>query len=244
MDNPRPEKVAVVEEVKEKFSGADAAVLTDYRGIDVGGMGELRRALRAAGADYKIYKNTLVRFAVRDLELEIEDWLLGPTAIAFIPPKEDGTPGDPVLVAKALRDFARTNDNLEIKGGLLGDKLLSVAEVRALADVAPREELLARFAGGLAAPLQQFAGLLQALPRNFAYGLAALIEQGGGPDAPPAEPEAETAPTEARAEEETDEEPSADEPTAEAEAPEPEATAEAPDETEAAPESATEEEEA
>jgi large subunit ribosomal protein L10 len=238
MDNPRPEKVAVVEEVKEKFSGADAAVLTDYRGIDVGGMGELRRALRAAGADYKIYKNSLVRFAAADLELEIEEWLLGPTAIAFIPPKEDGTPGDPVLVAKALRDFARTNDNLEIKGGLLGDKLLSVEEVRALADVAPREELLARFAGGLAAPLQQFAGLLQALPRNFAYGLAALIEQGGGPEAPAPEPEA------APAEEPEAAEPAAEEPTAEADAPEAEAADDTPDESEATTESETREEEA
>lgn len=194
MDNPRPEKVAVVDEVKEKFSSADAAVLTDYRGIDVTAMGELRRALRAAGADYKIYKNSLVRFAVRDLEIEIEELLLGPTAIAFIPPKDDGTPGDPVLVAKALRDFARTNDNLEIKGGLLGEQLLSVEEVRALAEVAPREELLARFAGGLAAPMQQFAGLLQALPRNLAYGLRALIDQGGAPGAPadaPAEAPAE-----------------------------------------------------
>ena len=242
MDNPRPEKVAVVDEVKEKFSGADAAVLTDYRGIDVTGMGQLRRALREAGADYKIYKNTLVRFAVRDLDLDLEDLLLGPTAIAFIPSKEDGTPGDPVLVAKALRDFARTNDNLQIKGGLLGDQLLSVEEVRALADVAPREELLARFAGGLAAPLQQFAGLLQALPRNFAYGLKALIEQGGGPDAPApepepepepeAEPEAAEAPAEAAAPEtEAAEEPAAEEASSESDAPEAEAADETPEET-------------
>jgi large subunit ribosomal protein L10 len=182
MENPRPEKVAVVEEVKERLSAADATVLADYRGIDVPGMAELRRALRAAGGDVKIYKNTLVRFAARELDLEIEDLLVGPTALAFVSKGEDGL-GDPVMVAKALREFARGNENLEIKGGLLGDRLLTAAEVDQLARVAPRDELLARLAGGLAAPLQQLAGLLEALPRSFAYGLAALIDEKGGPEA-------------------------------------------------------------
>lgn len=200
MENPRPEKVAVVAEVREKLDGADAVVLTDYRGLDVAAMSTLRRALSAAGGDFKIYKNTLVRFAARDLDLDLDELLLGPTAIAFVPRKEDGSPGDPVTVAKALRDFARTNEHLVVKGGLLGTKLLSVDEIKALAEVAPREELLARLAGGFAAPMQQFAGLLGALPRNFAYGLKALIDQGGAPGAPvadeaPAEPEAEEADT-------------------------------------------------
>ena len=202
MENPRPEKVAVVTEVREKFDGADAVVLTDYRGLDVAAMSTLRRALSAAGGDFKIYKNTLVRFAARDLDLDLDELLLGPTAIAFVPRKADGTPGDPVTVAKALRDFARTNEHLVVKGGLLGTKVLSVADVKALADVAPREELLARLAGGFAAPMQQFAGLLAALPRNFAYGLKALIDQGGAPGAPvaeeaPAETEAPAAEPEA-----------------------------------------------
>jgi large subunit ribosomal protein L10 len=133
-------------------------------------MAQLRRSLRAAGGDYKIYKNTLVRFAARDLGLELDDLLVGPTAIAFVD-------GDPVGVAKALRDFARTNPALVVKGGLLTGRFLDADQTRALADVPPREELLARLAGGLAAPLQQFAGLLQALPRNFAHGLKALIDQ-------------------------------------------------------------------
>ena len=194
MENPRPEKVAVVEEVKSRLGDADAAVLTDYRGIDVPGMATLRTALREAGAEYAIYKNTLVRFAARDLGLEIEEMLVGPTAIAFIRRDSDG---DPVLMAKALREFAKTNPNLEVKGGLLGDRPLTAADVDQLAQVAPREELLARLAGGIAAPMVQFAGLLQALPRNFAYGLKALIdEQGGVPAAaePEPEPEPEVAP--------------------------------------------------
>lgn len=194
MENPRPEKIAVVSEVRERFEGSDAAVLTEYRGINVAAMAELRRALRDAGGEYKIYKNRLVRFAARDAGLDLDDELLsGPTAIAFVTTRPDGSPGDAVTVAKALRDFARGNPNLVVKGALLGDQLLSAADTRALADVAPRDELLARFAGGLAAPLQRFAGLLQALPRNFAYGLAALIDE-RGTDAGPAvaEPEQDT----------------------------------------------------
>ncbi|MCB1259065.1 MAG: 50S ribosomal protein L10 [Acidimicrobiales bacterium] len=194
MENPRPEKVAVVDEVKDRLSASQAALLTEYRGLDVGNMSVLRRALREAGGEYKIYKNTLVRFAARDLGIEIDDFLTGPTAIAFVP--NDG--GDPVTVAKALKDFAKGNDALVVKGGILGDKVLSADEAKALADVAPREELLARLAGGMAAPMQQFAGLLQALPRNFAYGLKALIDQGGAPGAPAA-PAASADATEAEA---------------------------------------------
>ncbi|OWY63402.1 50S ribosomal protein L10 [cyanobacterium TDX16] len=233
--DPRPEKVAVVAEVKERLEAADAAVLTDYRGIDVAAMAQLRRALTDAGGELKIYKNTLVRFAVQELGLDVEDLLVGPTAIAFVPPKADGTPGDAVTVAKALKDFAKGNEHLIIKGGLLGDKALSVDEIKALAEVAPREVLLAQLAGAFAAPMQQFAGLLKAVPQSFAYGLAALIEQGGGPDAPAAEaapaeaPAADEAPAE-----EAPAEPDADggdetEAKAEPEAPAEDAPAEAED---------------
>ena len=206
MENPRPEKVAVVDEVRAKLESADAAVLTEYRGLNVSATAELRRALRDAGGEYKVYKNTLVRFAARDLGLEIDDLLTGPTAIAFVE-------GDPVTVAKALRDFAKTNPALVIKGGLLGTQPLSGDDVKALADVEPREVLLAKFAGLLAAPLQQFAGMLQALPRDFAYGLKALIDQGGAPGAPASAPApvADEAPV--------DEAPADETPAAEAEAP-------------------------
>ncbi len=185
MDNPRPEKVAVVDEVRERFNASSGAILTEYRGLKVSDMADLRRALRAAGGEYRVYKNTLVRFAVADLGLaELDAMLTGPTAIAFVD-------GDAAAVAKALRDYSRTNPNLVIKGGLLGGSILSPQGAGALADLPSREVLLARFAGGLAAPLQKMAGLLQALPRNFAYGLKALIDQAGGvPEAPAAaEPE-------------------------------------------------------
>lgn len=198
MENPRPEKVAVVDEVRERLDGSSAALLTEYRGLNVTALAQLRRALRDAGGEMKVYKNTLVRFAARDLGLEIEDLLTGPTAIAFVD-------GDPVNVAKALRDFARTNPALVVKGGLLGTRSLTAAETQALADVEPREVLLAKLAGALQAPMQQFAGLLQALPQNLAYGIKALIDQQGGApaEAEPAEAAvdepAETVPAEAPA---------------------------------------------
>jgi large subunit ribosomal protein L10 len=154
----------------------------------VAAISELRRALREAGGEYKVYKNTLVRFAAQNAGLDLAELLTGPTAIAFVGERPDGAPGDAVLVAKALRDFARTNPALVVKGGVMDDRTLSADDARALADVEPREVLLARLAGAFAAPMQQFAGLLQALPRNFAYGLSALIEKGGAGDAPAAPP--------------------------------------------------------
>ncbi|MCP4852432.1 MAG: 50S ribosomal protein L10 [Actinomycetia bacterium] len=180
----RSEKIAVVDEVREKFSASDAAVLTEYRGLDVPAMAELRRALRESGGEYKVYKNTLVRFAVEELGLEIDDLLTGPTAIAFVGEQADGSAGDPVGVAKALKEFAKANEALIIKGGLLDEKRLTAEEISALAEIAPREVLLAQLAGAMAAPMQQFAALLKALPQNMAYALQALIEQGGAPGAP------------------------------------------------------------
>ena len=173
MENPRPAKVAVVEEVRGRLSSANAALLTEYRGLKVHELARLRQAIREAGGEYKIYKNTLVRLAVADLGLsELDDLLTGPTAVAFVD-------GDAVMVAKALREFARAQPALVVKGGVLGTKVLTAADAGALADVAPREVVLAQLAGALAAPLRQMAGLLAAVPRNFAYGLSALVQKGG-----------------------------------------------------------------
>ncbi|MBW3610069.1 MAG: 50S ribosomal protein L10 [Actinobacteria bacterium] len=171
MDDPRPEKVAVVEEVRGRLSASGATILTEYRGLKVAELAQLRRNVGQAGGDYRVYKNTLVRRAAQSLELEgLESLLTGPTALAFVT-------GDPVEVAKVLRDYARVHPALVVKGGVLGTRALSADQTRALADVPPRPVLLARLAGGLAAPMQQLAGLLQALPRNFAYGLKALVDQ-------------------------------------------------------------------
>jgi len=167
----RPEKVATVAEIRDRIAESDATVLTEYRGLTVSQLANLRTALRPAGTDLKIYKNTLARRAANEAGVEdLVPMLQGPTAIAFIK-------GDAVLAAKALRDFAKTAESFVIKGGMLGSRFISAAEVSELAEVAPREELLARIAGAFQGPLVKAAGLFQAIPRNLAYGVKALIEQ-------------------------------------------------------------------
>ena len=186
----RPEKVAAVTEIRDRLAESDAAVLTEYRGLTVTELATLRSALRPAGTDLKIFKNTLARRAATEAgAADLVPMLEGPTAIAFVK-------GDAVLAAKALRDFAKTTEAFVVKGGLLGDRVITPADVQALAEVAPREELLARLAGAFQAPLVKAAGLFQALPRNMAYGVKALIDQrvAAGETAPPAEaPAAEPA---------------------------------------------------
>ena len=207
MGEPKAEKVAIVAEVREKFQSSEAVVLTEYRGLNVTDLAVLRNAMRDAGGEYKVYKNSLVRFAAKELDLEIEELLVGPTAIAFTGTRPDGKDGDPVSVAKALANFSKDNENLVIKGGMLDGKLLTTDEIVALSKIAPREELLAKLAGGMAAPMQQMAGLLKAVPQKFAYALSALIEAGGGaPDDSSSEEEAEVEVSEEEAEVEVSEE--------------------------------------
>ncbi|HWF14932.1 MAG TPA: 50S ribosomal protein L10 [Acidimicrobiales bacterium] len=218
-------KVEVVDEVKTLMSAATASIVSEYRGLTVAELADLRHALGAVGGDYKIFKNTLVRRAIDGGEYQpLEEYLSGPSALTFVQ-------GDISAVAKALRDFSRANPHLVIKGGLADGSLLSTSDLASLADLPPREVLLARFAGALAAPMQQMASLLKALPQNLAYGFSALIEEKGGvAEAPPAEEApaaaAEAAPVEAAADAGGEAEAAAT----------PEAEAEAEAETEAAPE--------
>lgn len=189
----RPEKVAAVAEIRERLADSDAAVLTEYRGLKVSELADLRGALRPAGTDFKIFKNTLARRAAEEQGLaDLVPMLEGPTAIAFIK-------GDAVVAAKALRDFGKTNAALVVKGGLLGTRVLNPSDVNALADVEPREVLLARLAGGFQAPLTKAAGLFQAFTRNMAYGVKALIDQRieAGEAAPPADEPAQAPAAEA-----------------------------------------------
>jgi large subunit ribosomal protein L10 len=167
----RTHKVEVVEEVTTRLDAAAASIVSEYRGLSVTELAELRAALEAAGGDYRIFKNTLVRRAIDGGEYQpLAEYLSGPTALTFVQ-------GDISAVAKALRDFSRAYPLLVIKGGLADGSLLSASDLAALADLPPREVLLARLGGAMAAPLQQMAGLLQALPRNLAYGLAALRDE-------------------------------------------------------------------
>jgi len=147
VENPRPEKVAVVEEVEKRLINAESVVVTEYRGLTVDQLAQLRGALRPVGGSYKIYKNTLVRRAASQANVDIVDHLAGPTALAFTETTPDGSPGDVVTVAKTLRDFAKENPELVIKGGIYEGNVLSQEDIQDLADVEPREVLLAKFAG-------------------------------------------------------------------------------------------------
>lgn len=177
MDNPNADKVETVAEIKALFDGSDAAILTEYRGMRVAHLRDLRRSLRSVGGEYRVFKNTLVRIAADSVGATgLEPLLHGPTAVAFVK-------GDAVEVAKAIREFAKTNPNLIVKGGLLGTKVLTAAQASALADMPPKKQVLAEIAGLFAAPLSQFASLLAAPPRDIAYAINALIEKNGGDQA-------------------------------------------------------------
>ena len=168
---PRADKVAIVEEITAKLNESVAVFVSEYRGMKVSQMANLRAPLRAAGAEHKVYKNTLARIAATNAGYEgLNEYLLGPSALTFVT-------GDSVAAAKALLDQSKTNPLLVIKGGMLGDAPMSADDVKALASLPSREVLLAQLAGAFQAPLVKTAGLLQALPRNFAYGLSALIDQ-------------------------------------------------------------------
>jgi len=163
----RPDKAAAVAQLAEEFRGSAAIVLTEYRGLSVKQLTELRRSL-GGNASYAIVKNTLTKIAAKEAGVEgIDDHLVGPSAIAFVK-------GDPVDAAKGLRDFARANPVLVIKGGVLDGEPLSADEIKKLADLESREVLLAKLAGAMkaslsgaaslfAAPLSQTARLIEAL---------------------------------------------------------------------------------
>jgi large subunit ribosomal protein L10 len=231
MDNPRPEKVAAIAEVKDRFDSASSVYVTEYRGLTVDALADLRNSLRESGGYYKVYKNTLVRRAAGEAGIEMDEQLLGPTALTFTEQRPDGSDGDMAAVAKTLRDFAKSHPELVIKGGYFDGNVIDADTVKQLADIEPREVLLAKLAGLMQAPMAKFAGLMQALPRDFAYGLQALIEKGGAPGAP------ESAPAEA--EESSSDDQAADEaPTeevAESEAPAEEPAAETETETQEEP---------
>ncbi|MHB1592640.1 MAG: 50S ribosomal protein L10 [Streptosporangiaceae bacterium] len=164
----RAAKEATVAELTERFKNSSGAVLTEYRGLTVAEVGELRRAL-GSDATFSVVKNTLTKIAATDAGLtsEFSEMLVGPSAIAFVG-------GDVVQAAKGLRDFARTNPMLVIKGGVLDGKVLSSAEISKLADLESREVLLAKLAGAMKASLAGAAATFAALPTQMARLMAAL----------------------------------------------------------------------
>ena len=222
----RPEKVAVVDEIRTKLDESDAAVLTEYRGLTVHELADLRGTLRPTGTEYKVFKNTLARRAIEGRGLDdITSLFEGPVAIAFVR-------GDAAAAAKALREFGKTHEALVLKGGLLGERVITSGEIAALADLPSRDIMLTQIAGLFQQPLTRAAGLFQAFTRNLAYGVQALIDQrvAGGEALPADEAPADEAPA--------DEAPAADAESSD-DAPDdaPAAEAEAEPEAEPAPES-------
>jgi large subunit ribosomal protein L10 len=187
---PNASNIAEVEAIKGRLEGSVAALLTEYRGLKVAELGELRASLRGSSTEYRVLKNTLTSIAVREAGYEdLVALLQGPTAVAFVH-------GDPVQAAKDLAEFARTHPSLVLKGGVMDGKVLGAAEVRQLATLESREVLLARLAGLLQASAQQTVNLLAAPLRQVATMTAALRDQKAeepGATATPA-PEAETEP--------------------------------------------------
>ncbi|HYY82823.1 MAG TPA: 50S ribosomal protein L10 [Actinomycetes bacterium] len=168
---PNASNVAEVEAIKGRLEGSVAALLTEYRGLKVQELGELRASLRGSSTEYRVLKNTLTSIAVRQVGYDgLVPLLEGPTAVAFVH-------GDPVQAAKDLAEFARTHPALVVKGGVLDGKLLNADEVRRLATLESREVLLARVAGLLQAPLQRTVGLLAAPLRQVATMTSALRDQ-------------------------------------------------------------------
>jgi large subunit ribosomal protein L10 len=187
---PTQAKAAVIDEITERFQSSSAAVLTEYRGLTVAQLTQLRRSL-GEGSSYAVVKNTLTKRAAEEVGFsDLNPLLNGPTAIAFIE-------GDPVNAAKAIRDFARTNPLLVIKGGVVEGRTVDAREVSRLADVEPREVLLAKLAGAMKGNLTKAAGLFQAPLSQVARLAAALQEKKPADDAAPAAEE--TAPAEAPA---------------------------------------------
>jgi large subunit ribosomal protein L10 len=186
----RPDKAAAVAELAEEFRSSNAAVLTEYRGLTVAQLKELRRSL-GEHAQYAVVKNTLTKIAARDAGVsQFEELLVGPSAIAFVK-------GDPVEAAKGLRNFAKDHPALVIKGGVLDGKALSPEEIRQLADLESREVLLAKLAGAMKGSMANAAALFQAPLTEFARTVDALRQkqesgdEAGSPAAPDAAESAE-----------------------------------------------------
>lgn len=164
-------KEAVVAEFSGKLAEAKAAFLADYRGLTVEQANDLRRKLRAAGVEYRVVKNTLLRRAAKDTPAAcLDDYLVGPTAIAL-------AADDPVAPAKALVEFAKDSKVFELKAGMLDGKLLTIDDIRALSDLPSREQLLAKMLGSLNAPATNLVGVFAAVPRSFVQVLAAIKDQ-------------------------------------------------------------------
>lgn len=201
---PRPEKVQAVEEIRDEMQSATATFLTEYRGLSVPQLQELRTKLREAGGRYKVYKMTLARRAADEVGAsDLHEWMNGPTAIAF-------AGDDPVPVAKALSDYASTHERFVVKGGLLSGEIIAPEMVAKLATIEPRDVLLGKIAGAAKAPLFKLAGMMSSFTRDAASMFSQLLERKESDAPAPAADEAPVAEAEEAPAAEAEEAPAAD----------------------------------
>jgi large subunit ribosomal protein L10 len=168
---PTAQKEQLVEEIKDRFNGSQAVLLADYRGLSVKELQQLRVKLREAGAELTVYKNSLTEIAMRELALpSLADYLAGPTAFVFVTE-------DPVAPAKALTTFAKEHKALELKGGLVENQVVSSDDVKAIATLPSREELIAKLLGTMLNPIVGFARVLNGPTEAFARTVQAVADQ-------------------------------------------------------------------
>ncbi len=199
----RPDKAAAVAELVEDFKGADATVVTEYRGLSVTSIKALRRSL-GVDTKYKVAKNTLIKIAAKEAGVDVDESLLaGPSAIAFVK-------GDPINAAKSLKNFQKENPFLVIKGGVFEGKKVTTAEIMKLADLESREVLLAKLAGAMKASMAKAARAFDALRIKREAEAGALAAPAQAAPAAEAAPVAEaTAPVAEASAPETSAEPAA-----------------------------------
>ena len=168
---PTVQKEALVEEIKTRLTSAEGMILVDYRGLTVKEMQGLRGKVRDAGGDLTVYKNRLTQIALRELAMpSLDEYLTGPTAFVF-------SGADPVAPAKALQDFSKLHPALEIKGGLVQNQVVDAANVKAIASLPSREELIAKLMGVLLSPVRGFMGMANAPASAFARVVQAVADQ-------------------------------------------------------------------
>lgn len=168
---PNAQNKEMLAAIKEDLDGASAMWVVDYRGLTVKEMQQLRRDIREAGSVIKVYKNTLVHLALAEAELPtLDDLLEGPSAFVF-------SGGDVAASAKAVKNFAKANENLEIKGGLMEGAAVSATEVEAIASLPSREELMAKIAGAISGVARGLATSINGVPRGMAQVVKAVADQ-------------------------------------------------------------------
>ena len=170
---PKPENIATVEEIKEKLDSARIAILTEFQGLNVAEMTELRKLFREANVDYKVYRNTLTSIAAKQLGVSgVDDHLVGTTALAFCK-------DDLIAPAKIVKDFGAKHQNFRVKAGILDKQVIGSDDVIELASIPPREVLIAQLLGGMQAPISGLLSVLQGTIRSFISVLNNLAEQKG-----------------------------------------------------------------